>query len=487
VPTLIISTLADSAYVCAISQYLADHGVLTVLDPCFTAAERPPDSSAPSQLRSIVPLCSNVVALVSTASTISHRWHQAWESALSSQRVIYPVLLDRTRPDWLQSSQVPLIQDAFAVTHGSLPPRSWLDAVFTGSPWRRPTIPRSVIRAAFSIAWPIWAGGYPTVDVALATARGQLSSWREVLVDILARLGTGWVILEVACTAGGYRPIEGLEPKSLTQNSLEIEVLLDGADQALNVTAVWAGISQVCAFFSNILQSTVEAEMPGALLGANVYDAAYRWYAPSSFSPEPTSGDPPGPLLRFTLLDGHESEFAWVLLDEWVGGRLEEDPRTGQILRQGGNVGLEVEAWPMVSLQTGLPFFPEVDPWDEPEVDSGSGNDDGSSVSVPADQLTRWLQELTVIGANGELSGLESAVRVGATFAVPLYTSPSEAVLALRNGIPFPELVRGAIVDISAEAAAVAELALLANTTPSLDAERDSRVISALRDATERT
>jgi hypothetical protein len=347
--------------------------------------------------------------------------------------------------------------------------------------------PRSAIRTVFNLAWPIWAGGYPTVDIALATARGQLARWQEALVDTLARLGTNWSILGVACTVGGYRPIEGLEPATHIPNSLEVEVLIGGAGQAPSATAFFASISQVCTLFSTVLQSAAKTEMPGALSGANLYDAAYRWDALSGLPPVPASGDPPELLLRFRFLDGQESGFAWVLVDEWVGGRLEEDPRTRQIVRRGGNVGLELERWPMVSLETGLPFFPEVDPWDEAEDLSDAGSDDSSSLSVPADQLMGWLHELTVIGADGQPSRPESVLRVGATFAVPLYTSPNEAVSALRNGIPFPQLVRGAIVDISAEATAVAEIALLANTTPRLDQERDSRVIVALRDGPEQT
>src|SRR5579864_2665194 len=85
----------------------------------------------------------------------------------------------------------------------------------------------TVFRAQFIIAWPIWAGGYPTREQALQVVEQHKAAIVAMFNERLhSLLGEEFFIQELQCQLGAYTPISGLWPNSLLQNSVNLITII---------------------------------------------------------------------------------------------------------------------------------------------------------------------------------------------------------------------------------------------------------------------
>jgi hypothetical protein len=79
------------------------------------------------------------------------------------------------------------------------------------------------LNAQFTVAWPVWAGGYPSPEQALDAMNRARERLRDNFSSVLrSYLDTPFTILDLGFDLGGYTPIENLRPKSQPPNSLHI-------------------------------------------------------------------------------------------------------------------------------------------------------------------------------------------------------------------------------------------------------------------------
>ena len=164
----------------------------------------------------------------------------------------------------------------------------------------------------FVIAWPIWAGGYPTPAAALRS----MSESRPMLVATLEaplreRFGEAVELDVPPPTLGGYAPIDGLRPAAPAPNSLRLSVTVRRRDGAHLPTPIdGATLTQVVEALRARLEALVRERMPGARQGANLYDVlasreggATRRVddAPSPHPPPPAGPPTVPPSLSPTL------------------------------------------------------------------------------------------------------------------------------------------------------------------------------------------
>jgi hypothetical protein len=135
------------------------------------------------------------------------------------------------------------------------------------------------LRAQFSLAWSVWAGGYPQPEEALGVLRGlreQLQ--RSVVQHLETYLGANFEVLDLQFQIGGYRPIKGLWPNSRPPNSLDIFLTARATSSALSrYGGVANGIESLVTSLSNSIKAFSQENMPGARRGANAYDVEARW------------------------------------------------------------------------------------------------------------------------------------------------------------------------------------------------------------------
>lgn len=111
-----------------------------------------------------------------------------------------------------------------------------------------------------AIAWPIWAGGYPTVDEALAAIEGRAAEIVSVLdVDEPASSSPR---VNVEFGPGDHRELADLNSRGTAPNSVLGAVRIDAtADGSGSTDAV-----------RRVFEAFVGDHMPGARQGANLYD-----------------------------------------------------------------------------------------------------------------------------------------------------------------------------------------------------------------------
>jgi hypothetical protein len=169
-----------------------------------------------------------------------------------------------------------------------------------------------VFRAQFMVAWPIWAGGYPTQQQALRV----FEEHRETLVGALherlhSLLGTGFSLGDLHCQIGTHSPIRGLWPQGYVPNSINIVVVVSAPDSRLQqLSNLTSRVEDAVEGLADMLSTFSLTHMPGAQQGANIYDVASRWE--------------PGPLNEL-VFDPNTGQL--VVLNELVF-----DPNTGQLV-----------------------------------------------------------------------------------------------------------------------------------------------------------
>src|SRR5215469_3583289 len=87
---------------------------------------------------------------------------------------------------------------------------------------------RCVFRARYTVAWPIWAGGYPTQGSALSTLDEHASELTaQMRAHLLSSFGDQFdkqFETKLSWQANDYQPIPGLSPRSSVPNSVELTV-----------------------------------------------------------------------------------------------------------------------------------------------------------------------------------------------------------------------------------------------------------------------
>lgn len=263
-----------------VSKRLVDFDVEPVprLHELGAVGSRPPP--APAELADTIKHCVGLVAFVSHASLNSGWWHDALHYAEQGQTPIYPLLVNRPAPSWMTKDGRPLVQDPVSLDSGH-PSAAWFEALTSGMPWSEdaPSEEVTVFRVHLSVAWPIWAGGYPTQAQALDWFEHQLTSLRADLPATLMRtLGHGFSIQETWVTRGGYQPIQGLSPNPPEQNSIDLDLVVGGSRGYLERSEdIGDRIERLCQELEGLIAVKVRAGMPDAATGANLYDVISRW------------------------------------------------------------------------------------------------------------------------------------------------------------------------------------------------------------------
>jgi hypothetical protein len=261
-------------------------------------------SPAPDELADAISSCVALVALVSDASLNSGWWHDSLHYANGSAKPIYPVLVGRGVPSWLAQDAYSTVQDPIEWPATGTPPSQWVRAVASGLSWPASDLTEdiAVFRVHLSLAWPIWAGGYPSQAEAVASLDAKSP---EITDDFAAKLqaalGSEYVVLSSWVSMGGYEPIEGLFPAAPAPNSVYLDVAVGGNRQRLpRVDDIGGTIERICRDFEGVLGVKARAEMPNAAAGANLYDVISRWDAGAGLALVEAPGESVGPLVPTT-------------------------------------------------------------------------------------------------------------------------------------------------------------------------------------------
>jgi hypothetical protein len=156
-----------------------------------------------------------------------------------------------------------------------------------------------------SVAWPIWAGGYPAQVEALDAVSSHVDELERLLSRQFTSSLASEVRVSVAWAVGDHVPVEDLRPESPGPNSLTllitIEMGMDSPDARRGAPERLAGLV-VSAVKTFVLDT-----MPVARSGADIYEVKLvRWDRPSGRITVP---DEPGASSR----SGRESLPASVL------------------------------------------------------------------------------------------------------------------------------------------------------------------------------
>jgi hypothetical protein len=255
-------------------------------------------------LASAVKDSQGLVAIVSEKALNSGWWHDALHYAQSAQIPVYPVLVGREAPEWLASGTHPSMQTPVRVPQGALPPSAWFTAVAASSAWPNTvqTDDVAVFTVHLSLAWPIWAGGYPDQHEASSWLEQASAPIRERFTGIIRDgVGPGYHVRDLWVTQGGYQPIAGLSPRSPEANSVDLDLVVSvGLADLLPDSEMEPRIERTRQEMEDVLAVLARSAMPHAATGANLYDVSSRWDAEEGFALlEPADDAAPLPLLRY--------------------------------------------------------------------------------------------------------------------------------------------------------------------------------------------
>jgi hypothetical protein len=135
-----------------------------------------------------------------------------------------------------------------------------------------------VFRAQFAIAWPIWAGGYPTQSDALQVLQLGETALRAALTERLRQLLDVDLRVELDSRIGAHAPLNGLWPKDYVPNSVDLFAVVYapgvGVRHLANLTS---RIGDAVEDVAGLVAGFAREQMPGAKRGANLYDVSGRW------------------------------------------------------------------------------------------------------------------------------------------------------------------------------------------------------------------
>jgi hypothetical protein len=161
------------------------------------------------------------------------------------------------------------------------------------------TLLRTAFRAQFDVAWPIWAGGYPTQEVALDTL-GQCEADLRFAVEQRMKqlLGVKFELATFNYQGSGYRPISNLWPSTHPPNSVSIFVEVEAPEEFLIPSE---SLEDLCSpsveDIAGLITTFFRDRMPGASAGADIYDVETRWDPALSAPSRVEAVEPPSSVL----------------------------------------------------------------------------------------------------------------------------------------------------------------------------------------------
>lgn len=137
----------------------------------------------------------------------------------------------------------------------------------------------AVFRALLVVAWPIWAGGYPTQQQALRAFEDRRDALAATIGDRLhSLLGPTFSLAELHFQIGTHSPVSGLWPRDYVPNSINIVVVVNASNSSLLSTGnLTSKVTDAVEDIGGLLSTFSRTYMPHAKEGANIYDVTNRW------------------------------------------------------------------------------------------------------------------------------------------------------------------------------------------------------------------
>lgn len=151
----------------------------------------------------------------------------------------------------------------------------------------------TVFRALYVVAWPIWAGGYPTQQQALNAFEVHRKHLTVAIGDRLqSLLGATFSLAELHCQIGTHSPVSGLWPRDYVPNSINVVVVVNAPASSLQPSGnLTSKVADAVEDIGGVLSTFSLTYLPGAKEGANIYDVTSRWDAGPALS-YAESGEP---------------------------------------------------------------------------------------------------------------------------------------------------------------------------------------------------
>lgn len=143
----------------------------------------------------------------------------------------------------------------------------------------------TVFRAQFIIAWPIWAGGYPTQEQALQVIEQNKAAIVAMFNERLhSLLGEEFFIQGFHYQLGAHAPISGLWPNNLLSNSVNLITIVGASQTVASARNLTDKIANAVEDLAGLLSAFSKERMPHAAAGANLYDVTNGWDPASALS-----------------------------------------------------------------------------------------------------------------------------------------------------------------------------------------------------------
>jgi hypothetical protein len=144
-------------------------------------------------------------------------------------------------------------------------------------------VDRDIFTATFVIAWPIWAGGYPSVPAAVEALREHVSQLRAALVEAISQeLGPHFLMAYLDVRPAGSQVMSYTSARG-EPNSLRVQIHVQAPEETARQPRDWAhDIDRTVDHAAHALQSLAMTVMPDAMQGANLYEVTAR----SSIAPD---------------------------------------------------------------------------------------------------------------------------------------------------------------------------------------------------------
>jgi len=134
----------------------------------------------------------------------------------------------------------------------------------------------TVFRAQFIIAWPIWAGGYPTQEQALQVIEQNKAAIVAMFNERLhSLLGEEFFIQGFHYQIGAHAPISGLWPNNLLSNSVNLITIVGASQTVASARNLTDKIANAVEDLAGLLSAFSKERMPHAAAGANLYDGVH--------------------------------------------------------------------------------------------------------------------------------------------------------------------------------------------------------------------
>jgi hypothetical protein len=137
----------------------------------------------------------------------------------------------------------------------------------------------AMFRASFDVAWPLWAGGYPSQDEALKVLKDSEGDLRFAIEQRIKQLfGVELELSQFRYQGGSYRAITNLWPRDNPPNSLNLLLEVRAPETIINRReGLDVAIPEAVEDLATLVMTFFRDRMPGARRGANIYDVETRW------------------------------------------------------------------------------------------------------------------------------------------------------------------------------------------------------------------